>query len=48
MKTHNEFMKEAIEANSLPARTCRALGPESQEDINVYAFDVVQKGDESQ
>lgn len=30
MKSHNEFMEEAIEASSLPARTKKALGPESQ------------------
>ena len=37
MKNHNEFMKEAADANSLPAQTCRALGPESEEDISMYA-----------
>ena len=30
-------MKGAEDANSLPAQTCRALGPESQEDISMYA-----------
>ena len=28
MKNHNEFMKEAADANALPAQTCRALVPE--------------------
>ncbi len=37
MKSHNEFVEEAREANSLPAQTCRALGPESDEDISMYA-----------
>ena len=37
MKSHKEFMEEARGANSLPAQTCRALGPESQEDISMYA-----------
>ncbi len=32
MKTHNEFMEEVSEASSLPARTKKALGPESKED----------------
>ncbi len=36
-KTHKEFMKEAADANSLPAQTQRALGPESEEDISMYA-----------
>ena len=36
-KTHEEFMKEAADANSLPAQTQRALGPESEEDIAMYA-----------
>ena len=39
MKNHKEFMKEAADANSLPAQTCRALGPESEEDISMYAED---------
>ena len=39
MKNHNEFMKEAADANALPAQTCRALGPESEEDISMYAND---------
>jgi hypothetical protein len=38
MKPHNEFMKDVEDAKSLPAQTCRALGPESQKDINMYAF----------
>ena len=42
-KTHEEFMKEATHANSLPAQTCRALGPESQEDINMYALELEHK-----
>ena len=37
MKDHKEFMKEAAHANSLPSQTCRALGPESDEDISMYA-----------
>ncbi len=37
MKSHNEFVEEAREANALPAQTCRALGPESEEDISMYA-----------
>ena len=37
MKSHNEFMKEVKDAVALPAQTCRALGPESEEDINMYA-----------
>jgi hypothetical protein len=36
MKSHNEFMEEAREANSLPAQTKKALGPESQADHDVY------------
>ena len=43
MKNHNEFIKEVAEANSLPAQTQRALAPESQEDINMYANDVLEK-----
>ena len=35
--THKEFMKLAKEENSLPAKTCRALAPESQEDYQTYA-----------
>lgn len=36
MKPHNEFMKEVEEASSLPAQTKKALGPESEEDFDVY------------
>lgn len=39
MKSHKEFVEEAREANALPAQTCRALGPESEEDIAMYAED---------
>jgi hypothetical protein len=37
MKNHNEFIEDVKEASSLPAQTCRALGPESDEDIAMYA-----------
>ena len=37
MKDHNEFLKEAADANSLPSQTQRALAPESDEDISMYA-----------
>ena len=37
MEKHNDFMKRVEDAKSLPAQTCRALGPESQEDIAMYA-----------
>jgi len=37
MKSHNEFIEELTDANSLPAQTCRDLSPESDEDISVYA-----------
>lgn len=37
MKTHNEFMEDVEHASSLPAQTQRALAPESQEDIAMYA-----------
>ena len=37
MKSHNEFMEDVEHANSLPAQTCRALSPESDEDISIYA-----------
>ena len=30
-------MEKVIQESSLPAQTCRALGPESDEDINMYA-----------
>jgi len=36
MKSHNEFMEDVEHAKSLPAQTCRALAPESQEDYAVY------------
>jgi len=39
-KNHESFMEEVKEAVSLPAQTCRALGPESEEDISMYANDV--------
>ena len=39
MKPHNEFIKDVEHASSLPAQTCRALGPESQEDFAVYTPD---------
>ncbi len=39
MKKHSEFMKEVEHAKSLPSQTCRALGPESEEDIAMYAED---------
>ena len=35
--SHKEFMKLAKSENSLPAKTSRALAPESQEDFNIYA-----------
>ena len=36
MKKHSEFMKDVEFESSLPAQTCRALAPESQEDYAVY------------
>ena len=39
MKSHKEFMQDAKHANSLPAQTCRALAPESNEDIAMYLID---------
>jgi len=46
MKTHNEFMKDVEVESSLPAQTCRALGPESDKDVSMYLNDVVvSKGD---
>lgn len=39
MKNHNEFMEDVEHASSLPAQTCRALAPESQEDFAVYTKD---------
>jgi hypothetical protein len=41
MKDYKEFIKDVVDASSLPAQTCRALGPESQEDIAVYANDAL-------
>ncbi len=38
-KSHKEFEKDVAEASSLPAQTCRALGPESEEDIAMYVED---------
>lgn len=38
-KTKKEFLKEVADAAALPAQTCRALGPESEEDIAMYAED---------
>jgi hypothetical protein len=35
-KTHEEFMEDVAEASSLPAQTCRALGPESDKDVAMY------------
>lgn len=43
MKPHEEFMEGVVSASSLPAQTCRELGPESDEDISMYAN--VSKGD---
>lgn len=40
--SHNEFLKKVAAAASLPEQTCRALGPESDEDIAMYAD---EKGD---
>ena len=36
IKSHNEFMEDVKHFNSLPAKTCRALSPESDEDISMY------------
>ncbi len=38
-KPHEDFMDDVAEASSLPAQTQRALGPESEEDISMYAED---------
>lgn len=46
-KTHKEFIEEVADASSLPAQTSRALAPESQEDIVMYANysdDEIKKG----
>ncbi len=37
MKSNKEFMKDVEHFTSLPSKTCRALGPESEEDISMYA-----------
>ena len=37
MKSHNEFLEDVKHASALPAQTCRALAPESDEDISMYA-----------
>ncbi len=39
MVSHEVFMKGVKVAVSLPAQTCRALAPESEEDIAMYAED---------
>ena len=46
MQSNKEFMEDVKIAVSLPAQTQRALGPESQEDINMYANDASVSGDE--
>jgi len=38
-KDHAEFVSEVTEANKIGNLTTRALGPESQEDIAMYAED---------
>ena len=43
MKTHNEFMEDVKHFNSLPAKTARALSPESDEDISMYINDSQQQ-----
>lgn len=37
MKSNKEFMEDVKHFSSLPSKTCRALGPESEEDISMYA-----------
>lgn len=37
--SHKEFLKKVKIKSALPAQTCRALGPESEEDIAMYAED---------
>jgi len=44
MKSHKEFMEDVAHATSLPAQTCRALGPESEEDIAMYANYTADEG----
>lgn len=39
MKTHKKFIEDVKHFNSLPAKTCRALDPESQEYYAMYAED---------
>ena len=39
MISHNAFMERVKHAISIPAQTCRALAPESQEDFAVYTAD---------
>ena len=46
-KSHNEFIEDVKHAAALPAQTCRALGPESQEDIAMYANEQKLKETES-
>lgn len=36
MKKHSEFIEDVKHFNSLPSKTARALGPESEEDIAIY------------
>ncbi len=37
--THKMFVEYTKVFSALPAKTCRALGPESDEDIAMYAED---------
>ena len=39
MENNKDFMKRVEYASSLPAQTCRSLGPESQKDIMMYSED---------
>ena len=39
MQPHKAFVKQVVDAIHLKAQTCRALGPESQEDFAVYTTD---------
>ena len=39
MKKNKEFMEDVKHFSSLPSKTCRALGPESEEDISMYVED---------
>ena len=36
-KSHSEFIEDVKHFSNLPSKTCRALAPESDEDINMYA-----------